>query len=257
MKNSIKTKNKLFVLHKKNPTSDNFLKYKTYRNKLNGLLRKSERDYYEELFNNRQTDIRKKWNIIKNIINKKKTSSKTEYINLNGNKITDKSKIANTFNNYFVNIGPNLAKDIISNGNPEKFLPEPNPNTIFLHPVVNDEVQKIINDLKSSSPGWDKISGKVIKATYQSFIQPLTHVINLSFSQGVFPTEMKIAKVLPFFKNGDLYNVSNYRPISVLPFFSKFFERLIYNRMSSFIVKHNVLYSLQFGFREGHSTGMA
>ena len=83
------------------------------------------------------------------------------------------------------------------------------------------------------------------------------HVSNLSITQGVFPHELKVAKVIPFFKSNDPMVFSNYRPVSVLPLFSKIFERLMYNRLLSFVNKCKLLYEYQFGFRCGHSPELA
>ena len=71
---------------------------------------------------------------------------------------------------------------------------------------------------------------------------------------GIFPDELKIARVVPLFKSGDRNEMVNYRPISLLPVFSKIFEKLIHKRLMSFFDKHNVIYNKQFGFRKGHST---
>ena len=83
------------------------------------------------------------------------------------------------------------------------------------------------------------------------------HVSNLSITQGVFPHELKVAKVIPLFKSNDPMVFSNYRPVSVLPLFSKIFERLMYNRLLSFVNKCKLLYEYQFGFRCGHSPELA
>ena len=64
---------------------------------------------------------------------------------------------------------------------------------------------------------------------------------------------MKIAKVIPIFKKGSKLSVENYRPISLLPVFSKLLERVVYNRLSEFLNECNVLYEKQFGFRSKHS----
>ena len=86
---------------------------------------------------------------------------------------------------------------------------------------------------------------------------PLTHICNLSFQKGVFPTELKIANVVPIYKSGDEMIFTNYRPVSVLPVFSKLLERLMYNRLIGFINANNLLYEYQFGFQKGKSTHMA
>jgi hypothetical protein len=74
---------------------------------------------------------------------------------------------------------------------------------------------------------------------------------------GVFPENLKTAKVTPIYKTGDPSDVSNYRPISVLTCFSKILERAMYNRLYSFLTINNILYDKQFGFKSGHSTNHA
>ena len=78
-------------------------------------------------------------------------------------------------------------------------------------------------------------------------IEPLTHVIDTSFNEGVIISELKLAKVVSIFKSGDSSKLTNYRPISVLSFFSKVFERVMYNHISDFIDCLNILYKYQFG----------
>ena len=84
-----------------------------------------------------------------------------------------------------------------------------------------------------------------------------THSVNFSLSQGIFPQELKTAKVIPLYKSGDKKLMNNFRPVSVLPVFSKIYERLMYNRLIAFINKHNILYKYQFGFRQNHGTNTA
>ena len=73
-------------------------------------------------------------------------------------------------------------------------------------------------------------------------------------ANGVFPDKLKIARVTRIFKKGNNTLVTNYRPISVLPCFSKLLERIMYNRLYKFLVENNILYEKQFGFQNAHST---
>ena len=123
--------------------------------------------------------------------------------------------------------------------------------------VLADEVVDVIKHLKDSSCGWDDISTAVVKTTYTSFIVPITHILNISITKGVFPNELKIARVIPLFKSGDSMIFANYRPVSILPVFSKILERLMYKRLLTFINKNGILYSYQFGFRSEHSPELA
>jgi hypothetical protein len=91
----------------------------------------------------------------------------------------------------------------------------------------------------------------------KEIIQPLTMIFNLSFTTGVVPDKLKIAKVIPIYKKDDAEHFSNYRPVSVLPCFSKILERLVFNRCIKYIDHYNILNKQQFGFRANHSTSMA
>ena len=130
-------------------------------------------------------------------------------------------------------------------------------DSMFLEPVIEDEVKNIVMNLKDSSAGWDSISSKIVKTTYTLFSTPLTYIMNLSLMTGVVPSELKLAKVIPLFKSGDPMTFCNYRPVSVLPVFSKILERLMYKRLLAFINKNNLLYKFQFGFRGDHSPHLA
>ena len=97
----------------------------------------------------------------------------------------------------------------------------------------------------------------VIKEVLDLIVQPLTYITNLSLSSGIVPDQMKIARVVPLFKTGDLSQFTNYRPVSVLPAFSKCLEGTVYNRLINFLNKFNTLSNNQYGFTKNHSTAYA
>ena len=82
-------------------------------------------------------------------------------------------------------------------------------------------------------------------------------IFNLPLSTGIFPDKLKIAKVSPIFKNGEKDRLTNYRPISVLPCFSKILERIMYDRLYSYLIENKKLSKKQFGFRSGPFTDHA
>ena len=106
---------------------------------------------------------------------------------------------------------------------------------MFLNPVDRHEVKNVILLLKNSSSGSDSISAKIVKCSIDIYLDTLTHIINLSLSQGVFPSQLKTAKVIPLYKSNDKQLIKNYRPVSLLSVFSKIFERIVYNSLYSFI----------------------
>ena len=109
----------------------------------------------------------------------------------------------------------------------------------------------------NKSAGYDEISFNVIKNCFGELCNPLKYIFNLSFEKGIFPDRMKIAKVTPVFKWGDSADLNNYRPVSVLPCFSKILERLMYNRLCKHLSNSKILYPKQFRFQKGHSTDHA
>ena len=258
LRTATKVKNKLYKRSLRHPTALNKIEYAKYRNKLTQLLRKQHRNYYESLIQEIKNNLTKTWNIIKSVINNKRTMFKCSKFVNNNITMSDGLEIANHFNNYFANIGPNLAKSIPDTTfTHNKFLKDSCNNSIFLQPVTDEEIYNMIKSLKNGSPGIDNICAKPIKYVEDLIIHPLRYVCQLSLSQGCFPHELKISKIIPICKSGDRTLFNNYRPISLLPLFSKVMERLMYDRLSDFLVKYSILYSFQFGFRKGHSTYMA
>ena len=112
LKNEIKIRDKLFLLSRQIPTKKNKDNYKKYKNVNLSNQRKAERNYYREQFDLHKTDLKKSWNIIKNIISKEdnRHSEKHTCFLINNQYISDSKIIANTFNNYFVHVGSSLAK---------------------------------------------------------------------------------------------------------------------------------------------------
>ena len=127
----------------------------------------------------------------------------------------------------------------------------------YMSPVAEAEVDKIISNFRDSAAGWDEFKPSIIKTVKGSIKIPLAHIGNLSFDTGIFPIELKIAKIVPIFKSGDECTFTNYTSVSVLPVFSKIMERLMYDRLISYMLKHNILFEYQFGFQKGKSTHMA
>ena len=128
---------------------------------------------------------------------------------------------------------------------------------MFIPYITEYEITQNIISLKNSSAGWDSIPASIAKQSILFYVKPLTQLINRSFELGIFPDELKLAKVIPIFKSGDKTQLTNYRPISVLIFFSKIFEKTMYNHLIKFINKNKILYKYQFGFRKSHSTNHA
>ena len=129
---------------------------------------------------------------------------------------------------------------------------------MFFYSITESEIINVLSNLKpTKSSGFDKISSFVIKQVVCYIVTPLRHIFNLSLSSGIVPGKLKIGKVVPVFKKGDPHSFNNYRPITLLPSFSKILEKLVYNRVLSHLNKHHLLFESQYGFRNNHSCDLA
>ena len=115
-------------------------------------------------------------------------------------------------------------------------------------------MQNIISSLDLNKPvGLNSIPTKILKLLKNDISSQLADILNTSFSTGVFPTILKVAKVIPIYKKDSKLDLSNYRPTSLLSNIEKI-DNLIYNRVYNFFTKNNLIYPLQFGFGQQYST---
>ena len=131
-------------------------------------------------------------------------------------------------------------------------------NSLFFKNTTPGEIESITLNLKNkSSSGSDELSTALVKKVITLISKPLSEIINLSLTKSIVPDKMKIAKVIPLFKSGDNNIYKNYRPVSILPSFSKILEKAVYNRFTDYLTKFNILNKNQYGFKQKHSTAMA
>ena len=128
-------------------------------------------------------------------------------------------------------------------------------SSMFLSACDTNEIINVISDLSKGKAS--DIPIHLIKHC-TSIISPILCTFFNSFmDSGIFPAILKVGNITPIFKKGDSQLFDNYRPVSTIPIFSKIFEKLIYNRLYSYLVSKNILYEKQFGFRKSHSTSHA
>ena len=105
-----------------------------------------------------------------------------------------------------------------------------------------------------TSSGPALLSAKILKTIKHEISPILAYLINLSLEQGIFPDDLKLAKVIPIYKAEDKHIYGNYRPISLLPTLSKIYEKVVSYQIVTYLQDNNLLYTNQYGFRSGHST---
>jgi hypothetical protein len=134
-----------------------------------------------------------------------------------------------------------------------------NDKEIFLFRKVSFiEVRDIYSKLKiSNTKDIYGLSTYIVKNIKNILIPPLTKLINHCIVEKVFPECLKKAVAVPIYKKGDENDVNNYRPISLLPIFSKILERLLYNQMIEFLERNKILKPAPLGFKKGFSTAIA
>ena len=258
LKESIKIKNKLYVKSKRSDDIEKVTFYKQYRNKLNQLIRTAERKHFHDIILEHKSDLIKSWQVIKSVINEMKYIPMNTKFKMNGATTNDGNVIANKFNNFFVNVGTVLVKSIPpTDKNPVEYIQQDIITNLYFDPTTENEICKIIGSFKDSAAGWDDLKSSMVKHVKDPITIPLVHICNRSFVTGIFSNERKTANVVPIHKSDDEMLFSNYRPVSVLPVFSKLLEKLVYNRLISHIKDNKLLYEYQFGFQKGKSTHLA
>lgn len=218
-----------------------------YKILLDELFRKNT----DEIVNNTDNKSKAMWSLINNEKNKcGKSFSNIELYQANSPHQT-----CQMFNDYFINIPKQVSQQITCNDNNAPAIDKHVTNTIFLTPTDSSEVELLIKQMKNKkSTGPDEMSNVLVKLSCTALSKPLVHIINLAFSSGKFPSSLKLTKVVPVYKKGNLQDPSNYRPIALLSPFSKIFEKIIVNRIVQFIKKEKLLSDHQYGFRQGRST---
>ena len=143
------------------------------------------------------------------------------------------------FKKYFTNIGSSLNSKL------PKTWEDP----------THKKYRKICKLKKLS--GVDNIDPYVVQKIIPQIANQLAHIFNKSLQTGIVPDKLKIAKVIQLYKNDNPELFKHYRPISILPCFSKIIERIMYNRLYRFLTKHNIVSDKQYGFRKKYATYMA
>ena len=137
----------------------------------------------------------KSWKVINEIIGKSKTMHNSSKFNINGNPTDDEAVISNSFNNYFIHVGPRLAQQIQSHINPLNYVND-TMKSMFIPYISEYEITETVKSLKNSSAGWDFIPASIAKLKH--YIKPLTYLINSSF-EWYFSGRVEISKSYPNF----------------------------------------------------------
>ena len=240
--------------------NDEYL-YKKFRNRVVAENRKCKINYFHSYFAKHHGNMKMLWSGIKSIVCPKKSGfyHVSSPKDSQGNDANDPKKMANLFDKFFVHISQKINNEILKTPkSPSDYLRHYNEKSFFISPFSATEIETLINSLKvGKSVGPCSIPIKLLKILCFYISHPFSEIVIKSFSTGVFPHKLKLAKVVPIHKKGSFDNPTNYRPMSLLSVFSKLIEKLMHQRLYKSLELCNVLYSLQLGFREKHSANHA
>jgi len=253
LKKSIRIKNELFYSGDEN-------RYKLYRNKIVTLCRLSKRNFYHNYFEENVNNMRKTWNCINDLIGHKKKGKKMIFTLKrpdNRNLCHKQTEIPDILNRHFAFIGHELASKIPhSSVHFSRYLPNCNNAKSFAFDLVlatEIEAEIKLTPLNKAH-GLYSCPTRLLRVASHIISKPLATIINKSVENGVYPSKLKHAKIVPIYKSDDETDPSNYRPISLLSVFNRIFEKMMHKRLKSFLDLHDVLYENQYGFREKRST---
>ena len=271
LQKAIMNRSRLLNRYRKEKTEATRSAYKRQRNFCVKLLRKTEKEFYNNLNIKYITENKLFWKTVKPSFTDK--TLKDERITLveNNKVVSDESKLVEIFSKYFGNIVQNLGIDGLTNTSSdndavtirqaiEKYQNHPSIKVIrenigatnnFSFDFINPErMSKIINNLDATQQS--DIPTKIIKDNKDLFSYFISASFNNAVNKGVFPNELKQADIKPIYKKESRNEKEKYRPISILPNLSKIFERCMYDQLKDHFDK--LLSKYQCGFRKGFST---
>ena len=254
----IKDKDRAIRTAKRSKKPEDFLEAKAIRNRVGRQVCGAKAEFLKDQQDELKGDPKKFWRLVKSIVPGKKVS--TGKITLVGEEERGveikEREVADTINNFFTAIGPNLADKISKTYQGGwKFMGREVEENCPDFRATFQQVLRICKDINTSkSSGIKDVATKICKDAFLVLIPQLLHIFNLSFETGIFPDTWKKATIIPLFKGGKKTEVGNYRPISLLPLPGKIIEKVVHANLSKFLNERSILTNTQGGFRKGFST---
>ena len=239
---------------------DAWNKYKRYRNRVNNRKKNEEQLYKTEKLASVADCPNTLWKSAKTFMGWKGVSGPSR-IRINNVLVSSASKLAQGFNNFFIDKIASIRSSMARAEFPIEKLKEIMYNKnckMQLNHVSLAKVEKILKSLSSSkSTGIDELDNFSVKLASEFIAQPVHHIICLSVIQNEFPAKWKLSKVLPLYKKGDDCELKNYRPVSILSPLSKVLEKIVFEQMYSYFTRNNLFHKNLHGYRKSRSTQTA
>ncbi len=234
--------------------------YRSLRNSVNIMIKRSKKNFINDEIQSK--DPKKIWKGLRHIVPGKTKDANVKSIMTETGEKTSSYDVANVMNDYFANVGPNLAKKIsddnVCDDTQNVYTNVDNTNKFDFNLVTENYVLEQIQSLSNNkATGVDNMCVKLLKLSTDAIIAPLTYLINVSLASGTFPKSWKSARICPVFKGGNNSEPCNFRPISILPILSKIIERAVFDQLYPHLDSHSMLHEAQSGFRPRFSTASA
>ena len=234
--------------------------FNKYKNILNVTIKQAKELFYLRKFMQHNKDVKKTWNLVNSLLNRTK-SNKDLVLSNENNQVLEGKQLSNFINNYYSNITVRLGLMNLNLNNVFMIYVTPVLFSfyafMFMRPSAENEVLDLICSLPLKGTHLDDIPSKILKLVAKPLSFWLSKFYNCFIDKGLYPSILKMARVIPIHKGGNLSSVSNYRPISTLLSVNKIFEKLTYNRINDFVEKNNILSNCQHGFTKGSNTTIA
>ncbi|XP_045471750.1 uncharacterized protein LOC123678657 [Harmonia axyridis] len=247
-----KTLDVLYVAVKYRPELEEL--YKKTKKEYDRALSIARKNHNGKIISEAKNKTKMVWRVIKDTTGYGSLGTGKPIMNGNPEQVFD------DFNSYFANIAPNITTAMLHSGDGSTFEVKKVENSFYMFDITDAEIRSKIlkfNNINKSSTGYDDVPIKVTKKALNLIIEPLKFIMNCSFKKGIFLDSLKVNIVKPLFKRGAPNDYGNYRPISLITAFAELFEKVLAERLLSFIKKFNVITKHQHGFTEGRSTQSA
>ena len=223
-------------------------------NFVNTAVQRAKVNYYTDRFQRSENDLKRTWNDLRRLVSLGGKRSEVIHVRREGTLVTNPKEVARLFNEYFGSIADRVEALLPeSSQDPLAYVPR-NDHSMYMETVTEEEVCEIVLSLKNTKYDLDTLPVHILKMFIPILKYPVTSIINMSISTGVFPNALKNAIVVPIFKKGDKCELSNYRPISILPILSKILEKCVAKQLISFTDRFSIINKNQFGFQKRLST---
>eukprot|EP00732_Lithocolla_globosa_P001166 Lithocolla_globosa_v1_NODE_538_length_3793_cov_198.788235.p1 type:complete len:860 gc:universal NODE_538_length_3793_cov_198.788235:2774-195(-) len=271
LKKKIKKQHTLYEQSQKQPQNTEVKQeHSKYKNKLRKEIKKAKRQYYEDEFTKHLSNSKKTWEIIKNILQNRRTQKIPKQVIVSkDNKniiINNQKEVANEFNKFFTTVASELVNKIKNSqgDKPPKSKTfrdyiDKNSSTCFrFNRTTSKAIEKLLKQLDPTKAiGTDRIHTITLIDGAETIAPYICFIFNLSIRTGSFPNDLKPARVVPLYKKGDPFMIPNYRPVSILITLSKIFERLIHEQLTDFFHSNNLFSKSQYGFLKNRNTTTA